>query len=313
MSIQEKYALTDEGMRNVKLGAVWTAASNLVVFGGVGALYLLMSELVAHLTEGAPLPNLLPYAAGLVAFAVALFVAEYWAYYYQYGVIYKESGRQRINLAERLRKLPLGFFGRRDLADLTETLMTDVKTTEHAYSHVLPELYGAYITLTVAAVCLFSFDWRLALASLWSCPVGARHPLRRAPRAPAHDGGHAHARPLPPRRTSRRRSSACARCAQPTRRSATSSTSMPTWTPRSARPPARRSPAASPSTAPRSCCAWALPPRCSWARRSCLEGSCTFMTLFAFLVVVRPHLRTLRPVPHAHRRALRGQDGPRRA
>ncbi|WP_297034260.1 ABC transporter ATP-binding protein [uncultured Enorma sp.] len=172
MSIQEKYALTDEGMRNVKLGAVWTAASNLVVFGGVGALYLLMSELVAHLTEGAPLPNLLPYAAGLVAFAVALFVAEYWAYYYQYGVIYKESGRQRINLAERLRKLPLGFFGRRDLADLTETLMTDVKTTEHAYSHVLPELYGAYITLTVAAVCLFSFDWRLALASLWSCPVG---------------------------------------------------------------------------------------------------------------------------------------------
>mgnify|MGYP000641711017 CR=1 FL=1 len=100
MSVQEKYALTDEGMRNVKLGAVWTAAANLVVFGGVGALYLLMSELVAHLTEGAPLPDLLPYAAGLVAFAVALFVAEYWAYYYQYGVIYKESGRQRIGLAE---------------------------------------------------------------------------------------------------------------------------------------------------------------------------------------------------------------------
>ena len=143
MSIQEKYALTDEGLRNVKLGAVWTAASNLVVFGGVGALYLLMGELVAHLTEGAPLPDLLPYAAGLIAFAVALFVAEYWAYYYQYGVIYKESGRQRIGLAERLRKLPLGFFGRRDLADLA-----------------------------VAAVCLFSFDWRLALASLWSCPVG---------------------------------------------------------------------------------------------------------------------------------------------
>ena len=172
MSIQEKYALTDEGLRNVKLGAVWTAASNLVVFGGVGALYLLMGELVAHFTEDAPLPDLLPYAVGLAAFAVALFVTEYWAYYYQYGVIYKESGRQRIGLAERLRKLPLGFFGRRDLADLTETLMTDVKTTEHAYSHVLPELYGAYITLAVAAVCLFSFDWRLALASLWSCPVG---------------------------------------------------------------------------------------------------------------------------------------------
>lgn len=58
MSIQEKYALTDEGMRNVKLGTVWTAASNLVIFGGVGIVYLLMEALMAHLTEGAPLPRL---------------------------------------------------------------------------------------------------------------------------------------------------------------------------------------------------------------------------------------------------------------
>ncbi|WP_066828610.1 ABC transporter ATP-binding protein [Collinsella ihumii] len=172
MSIKEKYALTDEGVRNVKLGAAWTAAANIAVFAGVGIIYMLMDAFMAHLTDGAALPDPLPYLAGLAVFIIALFVAEYYAYYYQYGVIYKESGRQRINLAERLRKLPLSFFGRRDLADLTETLMTDVKTTEHAYSHVLPELYGAYITLGVAAVGLFAFDWRLALASLWSCPVG---------------------------------------------------------------------------------------------------------------------------------------------
>ena len=172
MSIKEKYALTDEGVRNVKLGAAWTAAANIAVFAGVGIIYMLMDAFMAHLTDGAALPDPLPYLAGLAVFITVLFVAEYYAYYYQYGVIYKESGRQRINLAERLRKLPLSFFGRRDLADLTETLMTDVKTTEHAYSHVLPELYGAYITLAVAAVGLFAFDWRLALASLWSCPVG---------------------------------------------------------------------------------------------------------------------------------------------
>ena len=172
MSIKEKYALTDEGVRNVKLGAAWTAAANIAVFAGVGIIYMLMDAFMAHLTDGAALPDPLPYLAGLAVFIIVLFVAEYYAYYYQYGVIYKESGRQRINLAERLRKLPLSFFGRRDLADLTETLMTDVKTTEHAYSHVLPELYGAYITLAVAAVGLFAFDWRLALASLWSCPVG---------------------------------------------------------------------------------------------------------------------------------------------
>lgn len=189
--LKEKYGLTDDGVRNVKLGTVWTAVSNLATFGGVGVFYLLMQELMAHLSEGTALPSLAPYALGLIAFIVVLFITEYYAYYYQYGVIYVESGRQRIGLAERLRKLPLSFFGRRDLADLTETIMGDVKTIEHAYSHVLPELYGAYVTLAVAAVGLFAFDWRLALASLWSCPVGlallfgARHflaPLSRATR-----------------------------------------------------------------------------------------------------------------------------------
>ena len=184
MSIKEKYGLTDEGVRNVKLGAVWTAVSNLVVFAGVGALFLAMGAFVDHLTGSAALPDVVPYAIGLAVFAVVLFVTEYFAYYYQYGVIYKESGRLRIGLAERLRKLPLSFFGRRDLADLTETIMGDVKTIEHAYSHVLPELYGAYIMLGVAAVGLLAFDWRLAIAALWSAPValallfGARRALQ---------------------------------------------------------------------------------------------------------------------------------------
>ena len=170
--LKEKYALTDEGVHNVRLGIVWTTISNLAVFAGVIVFYLLMQQLMAHVVDGAPLPGLAPYAGGLVAFVVVLYVTEYYAYYYQYGVIYTESGRQRINLAERLRKLPFSFFGQRDLADLTETMMSDVTTIEHAYSHVLPELYGAYVTLGIAAVGLFAFDWRLALASLWSCPLG---------------------------------------------------------------------------------------------------------------------------------------------
>ena len=184
MSIKQKYGLTDEGVRNVKLGAIWTAVSNLVVFAGVGALFLAMGAFMDHLTGGAALPDIVPFAVGLIVFAVVLFITEYFAYYYQYGVIYKESGRLRIRLAERLRKLPLSFFGRRDLADLTETIMGDVKTIEHAYSHVLPELYGAYIMLGVAAVGLLAFDWRLAVAALWSAPValgllfGARRALQ---------------------------------------------------------------------------------------------------------------------------------------
>lgn len=184
MSIKEKYGLTDEGVRNVKLGALWTAVSNPVVFAGVGALFLAMGAFMDHLAGGAALPDIVPYAIGLIVFAVVLFFTEYFAYYYQYGVIYKESGRLRIGLAERLRKLPLSFFGRRDLADLIETIMGDVKTIEHAYSHVLPELYGAYLMLGMAAVGLLAFDWRLAIAALWSAPValgllfGARRTLQ---------------------------------------------------------------------------------------------------------------------------------------
>ena len=102
--------------------------SNIAVFGGVGIIFMAMGAFADHLVGGAPLPDVIPYLAGLTAFIAALFVTEYFAYYYQYGVIYKESGRQRIGLAERLRKLPQSFFGRRDLADLTETIMGDVKT-----------------------------------------------------------------------------------------------------------------------------------------------------------------------------------------
>ena len=182
--LKEKYALTDEGVRNVRLGTVWTAVANLIIFMGIGLLYMLMDGVVAAYTQGDAMPSLwgpiplmeqaglgIPFWILLIVFVVLLLIADYYAYYYQYGVIYNESGRQRIGLAERLRKLPLSFFGKRDLADLTETIMGDVKITEHAYSHVLPELYGAYVTLGIAAVGLFVFDWQLALAALWSVPV----------------------------------------------------------------------------------------------------------------------------------------------
>ena len=75
------------------------------------------------------------------------------------------------DLAERLRKLPLGYFGKRDLADLTETLMGDVNRMEHVWSHVLGYLYGAYISTSIIAVCLLVYDWRLAIACLWGVPV----------------------------------------------------------------------------------------------------------------------------------------------
>ena len=104
-------------------------------------------------------------------FVILSFVTHLQQYHNTYSLVYNEVKATRLSLAERLRRLPLGYFGKRDLADLTETLMGDVNRMEHVWSHVLGYLYGAYISTAVIAVCLLMYDWRLAVACLWGVPV----------------------------------------------------------------------------------------------------------------------------------------------
>ena len=170
-NFQRKYALTDQGVRNTKKGAFWTVIVNLVVMGGVSVLYLMMSGFMDTLTDGSPLPGVWLPIALTVLFAVLSFVTHLQQYRATYGLVYGEVKATRLRLAERLRKLPLGYFGKRDLADLTETLMGDVNRMEHVWSHVLGYLYGAYISTAIIAVCLLVYDWRLAIACLWGVPV----------------------------------------------------------------------------------------------------------------------------------------------
>ncbi len=178
---KRRFALTDQGVTNVKKGALWTIAVNLIDFAGIVFLYQLMAQLVTALTEGGELPSILPYAALLVAFVVLSFLAHKQQYFNTYGTVYHEVGVLRISLAERLRRLPLSFFMGRDLADLSETIMGDVDALEHVWSHVLGYLYGAYVSTAIVAVGLFAFEWRLALAVLWSVPLafGLLFGLRR--------------------------------------------------------------------------------------------------------------------------------------
>ena len=168
---QRKYALTDQGVRNTKKGTFWTVIVNLVVMGGVSILYLVMSGFMGALTEGSPLPGSAIVLGLLVLFALLSFVTHLQQYKATYGLVYNEVKTTRLSLAERLRKLPLGYFGKRDLADLTETIMGDVNRMEHVWSHVLGYLYGAYISTAIIAVCLLVYDWRLAIACLWGVPI----------------------------------------------------------------------------------------------------------------------------------------------
>ena len=170
-NFQRKYALTDQGVKNTKKGAFWTVIVNLVVMGGRGILYLLMYGLMGTLTDGAPLPGPALFLGLVIAFVILSFVTHLQQYHATYGLVYNEVKSTRLSLAERLRKLPLGYFGKRDLADLTETLMGDVNRMEHVWSHVLGYLYGAYISTAIIAVCLLVYDWRLTIACLWGVPV----------------------------------------------------------------------------------------------------------------------------------------------
>ena len=185
-NFQRKYALTDQGLRNVRKGAFWTVIVNLVVMAGMGILYLLMGGFMGTLTEGASLPGPLLFAGLTVLFVVLSFVTHIQQYQATYGLVYNEVKGTRLSLAERLRKLPLGYFGKRDLADLTETIMGDVNRMEHVWSHVLGYLWGAYISTAIIAVCLLVYDWRLTIACLWGVPVafallfGARKLTARA-------------------------------------------------------------------------------------------------------------------------------------
>lgn len=168
---QRKYALSDQGVANVKKGTFWTVIVNLVVMMGMGVLYLVMMKFMATLTEGAPLPAVFPILGLLLVFLLLSFFTHLQQYSATYGLVYGEVKTMRIGLAERLRRLPLGYFGKRDLADLTETIMGDVNRMEHVWSHVLGYLYGSYISTALIAVMLFCYNWKLAFACLWGVPV----------------------------------------------------------------------------------------------------------------------------------------------
>lgn len=187
-SFQEKYFLSNKGIAGVKRGVFWTTLANLVAMAGMGFLFWVMAGFIDRLTDGASLPDALPIVMGLAVFLVLLFASNWQQYYYTYCIFYEECGNQRMEIAERLRKLPLSFFGRRDLADLTETIMGDVQTMEHAYSHVLGELWGAIIASAVVFVGSLFFCWQLAIAAFWSVPVAfAVLLLTRKPMTPVFD------------------------------------------------------------------------------------------------------------------------------
>ena len=170
-NFQRKYALTDQGIRNIKKGTLWTVIVNLIVMGGMGILYLMMAKYMKVLTDGEGLPKTGTFILLVLIFLILSILTHLQQYRATYGLVYGEVKAVRIELAERLRKLPLGYFGKRDLADLTETIMGDVNRLEHVWSHCLGYLYGSCFSTVIIAIAMLLYNWRMAFACLWGVPV----------------------------------------------------------------------------------------------------------------------------------------------
>ena len=166
--IMKKYALSRQGAKDLVIATISCVVHNLTLMLPVSLLYLLVSDLYAG---GVPQGHLWIYVVGMAAAVLLILFSYRWVYGATYYATYKESSVRRISLAEKLRKLPLSFFGKRDLSDLTTTIMADCTTLEQSFSHWIPEFFGSMISTVIVAVCLFIFDWRLALAALWVLPV----------------------------------------------------------------------------------------------------------------------------------------------
>ena len=166
--IMKKYALSRQGAKDLIIATISCVVHNLTLMLPVSLLYLLVSDLMGG---GVPQNHLWIYIVGMVAAVLLILFSYRWVYGATYYATYKESSVRRISLAEKLRKLPLSFFGKRDLSDLTTTIMADCTTLEQSFSHWIPEFFGSMISTVIIAVCLFIFDWRMALAALWVLPV----------------------------------------------------------------------------------------------------------------------------------------------
>lgn len=167
---QNRFALTEKGAKDLRRGIAFSTLLNLVLMLPPTYLFFFLMEYLDNMQMNAPhtLWFYLLVAAGLM---VVMLVVSRWQYDSTYTTVYNESAQRRISLAEKLRRLPLAFFGERNLSDLTSTIMEDCMQLETTFSHAIPQLFASMLSIVIVAVGMFCYDWRLAIAVFWVVPL----------------------------------------------------------------------------------------------------------------------------------------------
>ena len=166
--LKHKFALSEQGAKDMLKAFIACVLSNLALMFPAVLLYNLAGDLLSGGVSGEKISY---YIGGIIAAIVLIIVTTYFQYNATYFATYIESGVRRLTLAEKLRALPLSFFGKKDLSDLTSTIMADCAMLESALSHFVPELVGSVVSTIIIAAGIFIFDWRMAAAALWVLPI----------------------------------------------------------------------------------------------------------------------------------------------
>ncbi len=153
--LMKRFALTEKGAADMLKAIIAVTAANIALMTPVWLLFAFTGDYLASTAAGRWAIYLLFAAACLVL----IFLPNVWQYNATFFATYIESGKRRVSLAEKLRKLPLSFFGKKDLADLTNTIMSDAETLEHASSHQIPQFYGSLISTSLICIGLFFYKW----------------------------------------------------------------------------------------------------------------------------------------------------------
>lgn len=167
-TLQRRFALSRQGAVDLIKGCIACVVQDISFMLPVGLLYYFVIDAMNGNLNGS---RIVFYAVGSLVCLCLIFIATWFQYNATYLATYVESGVRRISLAEQLRKIPLSFFGKKDLADLTNSIMGDCATLETAFSHYVPALAGSLISTTLIAICLFAIDFRMALAAVWVLPI----------------------------------------------------------------------------------------------------------------------------------------------
>lgn len=166
--IQKQTASSQEGAKGLVKGVISCAFQNIAFMLPTSLLYFLVSDMM---NGGIGNGRTTFYIVGCIICFALILLTTWFQYNNTYFTTYKESGIRRLSLAERLRKLPLSFFGKKDLADLTSTIMADCEVLEKTCSHFIPGLFGSMISTVLISIGMLFFEWRMALAALWVIPV----------------------------------------------------------------------------------------------------------------------------------------------